>query len=903
MAALNPLDGQPLWKADAQLGEGPAWIVLGDLDGDKLPDVIAAGNGGKVVALAGTDGKPLWEYPGSESPRLSALAGAPALADTDDDGAVEIYVAGKEGVLSLDALGHERFFAPLDAAPIAAPVVGDTDDDGRYEMYVLTPGAKLNALDAQKGGPLWDLDLAGETAASPQLALADLDQDEKTEILVAGAQVNVVSTEGKLVLTQPTATAGVAIGDINSDGELEIVTSKTVAAPLGKDDCGAPVLADMQGAAVLGITGDNVLHAVRTGARLMPTLAPWTSPRRDASGRASAASAVKEFDALQGGPQLAAATQALSIAGGFEEATQAAEWKAESGTAARDEQVKAAGAASLLVTPGTAEARVASPPATVSPDLRTVNASVLAKGAGARAFLAWEIPNAKPVLQELRPADTTPEGWRRLRISGAVKPFGAANLRMVLVSAPGAPTNWDEVQATAQRMTVPYVEIYGNQLGYELKAPKRFTAASTFSAPQAKFRVINEHGNEVYAGNTEPPARILGAGAADWGKYFWRGDFTAFDEPGKYKIQIEIDGNIAQTATFEIGQDILWSHLYNKLVGAITARRCTEGEKCAESHCAWGSPSGGCDDARALLSLTEDYTMILWRIYAHGQPLPALADEIKWGADHVLAQAETSGHAGQAIAGVARLFPQEKKYADYAREQLVTKNANADVPIHRFRGLLDLYVATHDETLLPEIKKLYPGPDITFPDSIVRYESEVDEMVLVSFDLGKKLSERADAYLKLAENPFGVCAREDQKQVLFFTSPRGSDYVYPGNTGYLLEVAGQVAQAYRYNAKPEYQQFILDQLNWVLGNNPFGTSFVEDVGTKNLASYTHPEPKFPRGVPVGAVAAGATFSSDGSDRPELSVLSGDTPLANTVAFLDALCALKRIRMSGAQKAQ
>ena len=24
----------------------------------------------------------------------------------DDDGAVEIYVAGKEGVLSLDALGH-----------------------------------------------------------------------------------------------------------------------------------------------------------------------------------------------------------------------------------------------------------------------------------------------------------------------------------------------------------------------------------------------------------------------------------------------------------------------------------------------------------------------------------------------------------------------------------------------------------------------------------------------------------------------------------------------------------------------------------------------------------------------------------------------------------------------------
>ena len=79
-------------------------------------------------------------------------------------------------------------------------------------------------------------------------------------------------------------------------------------------------------------------------------------------------------------------------------------------------------------------------------------------------------------------------------------------------------------------------------------------------------------------------------------------------------------------------------------------------------------------------------------------------------------------------------------------------------------------------------------------------------------------------------------------------------------------------------------------------------SYVSRAG-RDRVSKMRSDATFPRGVPVGAVAAGATFSGDGTDRPELSLLSGETPLANTIAFLDALCNLKRIRMSGAQKAQ
>jgi hypothetical protein len=154
-------------------------------------------------------------------------------------------------------------------------------------------------------------------------------------------------------------------------------------------------------------------------------------------------------------------------------------------------------------------------------------------------------------------------------------------------------------------------------------------------------------------------------------------------------------------------------------------------------------------------------------------------------------------------------------------------------------------------------------------------------MALVSFDIGRRLSERADAWLKLANNPFGLCARADEGKPDYF-GVKKTDNAAPlaGNTYFILTAAREVAQAYRYNPKIEYHQFILDQFNWVLGNNPLGSQ----------SSCTG-------GTPAKAFQAEA----QGVDRPALAPAVG-APLRNTLAFLDALANIKRIRMAGALKA-
>ena len=122
--------------------------------------------------------------------------------------------------------------------------------------------------------------------------------------------------------------------------------------------------------------------------------------------------------------------------------------------------------------------------------------------------------------------------------------------------------------------------------------------------------------------------------------------------------------------------------------------------------------------------------------------------------------------------------------------------------------------------------------------------------------------------------------------------------------------AADVARAYRYKPDPKYLAFILDQFNWVLGNNPFGICFVEGVGANPLPAYANPDARYPRGVPAGAVAFG--IAAQGSvDAPSLepegpeviSARSAGCPMENSLVFLDALANLKRIRTAGAQKAQ
>lgn len=907
--------GAEAWKTTAEQGPGTYWSIAADVNDDTQPDLIAASASGAVAAFGGRDGALLWESPAEN---VTTLSGAPAVADVDDNRAPEIYLAGKEGLRALDSEGRELWFAPLDGGAACAPIVADVDDNDDFEIYALAPDGTLLARDARNGDALWELKLEGMTGSAVQLATADLDQDETGEILIAGVLVQVVSAEGKLLFSENASASGIAIGDANADGELEVVAGSAAglrllnpallplaSLPLPGPPVGGPVLANINGASVAWAGADNTLRVAKTGARLMPQLAPWAAPRRDAAGRAAALSPVKELDLLADAPKLANGSGALGIATGFETPEQANAWQVITGggNTARDEAVKSNGASSLAAKPAAEEQRVASPVAVLTPDLRRLSASVLAKGEGAKAFLAWERATGEPFLQELRPADTTPEGWRRMRLSNIAKPAGAVRVRMLLLSPPSTETWWDDVQLSAQTASVPFVELFYNQAGYEVAMPKRFTAASTFSTPQGAFRILNEKGTVVHEGKTEPPSRITGANGADWGRLFWRGDFTPLDEPGKYRIELDIDGNLVQSGEFEIAPDLLWTHLYAPLSSAVHDRRCGEGIPCDSASAAWDQRGATSTDASVLRALNEIYSIILWRIFdRESGALPGLGQELQWGGDRLIDQlkaGEPSDDLVVALAGLARNFPGEQRFVDAARAALSAPRAMPLPPLQEYCAAIDLYVATRDAALLPRVQALYPGPATEIPEYVVRYEAEIDEAVMVTFDLGKRLAEQADALLKRADNPFGICPDARDGLPRYFDDSEAR----MGNTAQLLRAAALVARAYRYTPKIEYQRFIFDQFNWLLGNNPFGISFVEGVGTRNLPAYAKPNTKFPRGVPTGAVANGAAASAEGADVPSLTAVSADCPLANSVAMLDALAHFKRIRTSGAQKAQ
>lgn len=888
---INAATGELLWKADVP---GATWLVMGDLNEDQLPDIVAAGADGSLTALDGTDGAPLWAAKTS----LTAITGPPAVADIDDDRLPEIFVPGKEGLAVVDTRGDERAFVDLDHGALGGPVVGDLDDDGRFEVYLALPGGVIAAYEADNGDRLWETKTAMADSPVPGLALADLDQDEHGELVVAGARTLVLNAEGEVLFESDTTGRGPVIADANSDGEVEIIVAgdkislldaalaHVAAIALPSPSRFAPVAAAINGVALLTIGEDDTLRVTRTGARLMPQLAPWPQPRRDATGRAGSLSPLLELDRLADGPQLAPSNSPLAFAGGFEGPESI--WTTDSGSAVLDTGEKAAGNASLKLTPaGEGVLHAFSPAAAAPPSLRRVNASILAKGI-ARAQLVWRRADGSNTKQDLRAADKTPDGWQRYRISSAAKPAGAKTVQFAItVDGKGAePAHIADPQASAEHMGVPYVEVFCNLVGYEVRAPKFFTAAATFPTGAATFRLLNEQGSAVYESGMGAPTKIMGIDGADWGKYYWRGDFTTFDEPGKYRVEIDIEGNKARTALFEIGPDLYWDRLFTPLVNGLASLRAEEG-----SGRAWKSPDPA-DDIAVLRTLSEIYGMIQWRLpKAEPDAAHPLLKEIEWGADHLLDRTEPGPAIAVALAGSARLLPEKKAYADAARALLKAHANDEDAKLDCFCAALDLFVATGDKALMAESERLYPGAEPAVLEYLVRYESRVDEMVSNCFPASAMIAEKCEAFITAsADNAFGIVPRDEAgKRNLLNTPAKDAPSVAAGNLDQLLGAATMAAKVYRFNARPEYYALIVSQFSWILGNNPFGLSLLNGLGLPDVQG------------PAGTLSDAIRAAAPGDDRPALYTGPSTATLRQTATCLEALANLKRIHFSGVSK--
>ncbi len=282
-------DGSLLWSmtlpnfgcrfagANNKLLSSPA---VGDLFGNGIPAVVVGygGVGGKacgggVVAYRGSDGAQLWHLDLKKFDKRNrvysishSVFSSPALADTDADGTLEIGFGGFDrNVYLLNADGSLRWYYLAADTVWSSPAFANVDSDSQLEMIVGTDisanrqirpptinGGYLYAFKttSRKGTRInfrdptafeWKVGFNQVIYSSPIIADV-LPSSPGLEVIIGsgcffpqrgdikeGKWFKILRlSDGKLLQTLPTqacSSSQVAVGDIDEDGDLDIVAT------------------------------------------------------------------------------------------------------------------------------------------------------------------------------------------------------------------------------------------------------------------------------------------------------------------------------------------------------------------------------------------------------------------------------------------------------------------------------------------------------------------------------------------------------------------------------------------------------------------------------------------------------------------------------------------------------
>jgi hypothetical protein len=174
-------------------------VAIGYLDGpgDPSPEIVFTTLSDSLYVLNSNGtrrtGWPVWVRVGG-----SSRAPSPALADMNNDGFLDIVHMGTNGglyVFNRNATiiipwSNVRYTSFTSGASESSPVVADINGDGFNDIVCGGEEGQLTALSGATATvlPGFPIQLAGEIRGTP--ALADVDTDGKTEILLAGWDKN-----------------------------------------------------------------------------------------------------------------------------------------------------------------------------------------------------------------------------------------------------------------------------------------------------------------------------------------------------------------------------------------------------------------------------------------------------------------------------------------------------------------------------------------------------------------------------------------------------------------------------------------------------------------------------------------------------------------------------------------
>ena len=939
LCCIDAATGAEQWTFAA----GPiTWggVLWADLEGDGSAELVAGTEGG-IVALDAA-GRVRWSFHGEKDRWKLGLRGHLAVADVDGDGALEIFGADTWGPFSVGSDGVLRWRRPQPGGHdfCSSVVLGDANRDGRAELYCASWNDNaLWAFDADTGDLRWQCPLLGgaDVYPSASIPIADLDGDGLAEIIATDREghVHAVSHTGCVqwvFSTDMRTHAAATVGDVDGDEELEILVASGDHGLYCLDRHGTlewkfqtglrlmypPTITDVDADGktdILFCGSDHILRCVTLDGRYRPALMPWPSCRFDSAQRGCALGfALPKEDAIH-------ETRSLFLYGGFEEGklTQGADtypqgsalyetrralprgWQADAGnegTWTLDRETAHGGGASLRVAGHTV---VTSAPIELPPRLQRVNAGIFAKGiSNVKPSLRW-IGATGLLRRDLLDAAGEENGWTRFAADGLAPPRAARWVSLVCLS--DGEGWWDSAHLEGVIRAPRNVQVLVNQVGYDVAAPKRFSVQANFAAEKARFSLIRDDSQDVFSGKLTHHGRIRGHYGKDWGHEYWRGDFTAFDESGRYRIQVTLDSVSEVSWPFEIGADCLWRRTVWPAYRFFYYQRCgmaipgyhgachlddAVSPDGREQYECWGGWHDAGDyntyhNAPYVYGLARAYgiqKVLFDRQDADGNGRSDFLDEILWGGDHarrmIAPDGSARGHISSgygywgppeletdnlpktgderrmskadgdnpdfhqaAMARIARYVDDNAPWIDAAERSLKWALENNRRGLLQFSTALDLFIATGKPEHAAQARDLFP--EITASVEVADTVRRYDEAFAEdhSAALAEAFVTKTEAMLPLADNPFGVYTFGPADAPNFFGTPDGQPGWHVGTSSHLLGAASLAALAYTYTPDPRFLAFVYDQLNWTLGTNPFNISLMEGQGSAFPPTYHH----------------------------------------------------------------
>ena len=239
---------------NAPVGAGPASIATGDVDGDGDLDFVTAntvGNSASVWLNSGTNLTSGFYFNTKYTVSMGSGPTAVALADIDNDGDLDLLTtnagtsANPLGEVHVSRNSGTGTFAAYTAVAVGLQpselALADLDSDGDLDLLTANAGGasvsvRLNSGTGSFGGTTTLPLPAGSTPSG--LRTGDVDADGDLDLVVAqgngGRVFTYLNTAGsfaaqgralRLSRDATLAAIGVTLGDVDGDGDLDVVTS------------------------------------------------------------------------------------------------------------------------------------------------------------------------------------------------------------------------------------------------------------------------------------------------------------------------------------------------------------------------------------------------------------------------------------------------------------------------------------------------------------------------------------------------------------------------------------------------------------------------------------------------------------------------------------------------------